>query len=216
MSRRYEYLRDGVVHGPVTGKELYRLAATGQLGPDDLIRSVKPGATGRWMPARKARNLPFGQARPRTVQHGTIGKAAAETPVRPDSRTEQDDLRQDGAAPTEASVAIPGRVPEPASEPSAILVPVLPLGASVAIPERVPEPASGPPAILVPVLPPPAPAVATPAGEPAPVINLSPRFSRPRAVSAGRWGCLAFLVAFTVSWIVSFRLGLWLSRPLTD
>lgn len=59
MPKQYEYLKDGVVTGPITGKELHRLAAAGQLSPTDLIRAVSAEGGGPWTPAVKARNLSF-------------------------------------------------------------------------------------------------------------------------------------------------------------
>jgi hypothetical protein len=48
------YSRDGVVHGPVTDRELRRLAEGGELGPEDLIWQE---GRGDWRPARKVRGL---------------------------------------------------------------------------------------------------------------------------------------------------------------
>jgi len=64
MSKRYEYLNNGVVYGPATGKDVRRLAAAGRIGPDDLIRIVDASGSGDWVPASKIRGLQFAEPRP--------------------------------------------------------------------------------------------------------------------------------------------------------
>jgi hypothetical protein len=64
MSKLYEYRRKGVKYGPVTGIEVRRLAAAGQIGPDDLIRTVGADGEGKWVRAGSVRGLQFAESSP--------------------------------------------------------------------------------------------------------------------------------------------------------
>src|SRR5262245_40395657 len=54
MASAYYYVRNGERVGPISGRQLKELAATGQLTPDDLV--WKEGMAG-WEPARKLKGL---------------------------------------------------------------------------------------------------------------------------------------------------------------
>jgi len=112
MTKQYEYVRDGIVRGPVTGQEVRRLVAAGEIGPADLLRTVGDAADSRWVPARKVKNLRFDEAPLETDQ------VTAPTPV-----LELDDVaRQQAAPPAPPLPALDGRkMSQPASESPASL-----------------------------------------------------------------------------------------------
>lgn len=67
MSQVWHYSRDGERHGPVTAGELKRLAASGELSPDD---SVWKDGMEKWMPARSVKGLFSGRQREHTCGEG--------------------------------------------------------------------------------------------------------------------------------------------------
>jgi hypothetical protein len=67
MGSRYYYCRPGPIHGPFSGRELRRLAATGQIGPRDLI--ARDGIS-RFVPASQVGGLEFSNAAPAPMTFG--------------------------------------------------------------------------------------------------------------------------------------------------
>jgi hypothetical protein len=94
MGDEWFYAKDGQQAGPVTAAQLKQMAATGQVGPNDLV--WKQGMA-QWAPASQVKGLLGGLSEQRT------------TPAKPRSG--------EVAAPRPVEIAVPP--PEPAPQPAA-------------------------------------------------------------------------------------------------
>ena len=83
MPKQYQYLKDGVIHGPVTGKVIRELAAAGQIGPDDQIRYRAADGRWRWIRAGKVRDLVFAQPSPPEREASAVAPPAPAPPSPP-------------------------------------------------------------------------------------------------------------------------------------
>jgi hypothetical protein len=78
MANEWHYTKDGQRFGPVSGQQLKELAATGQLGPDDLV--WKEGMK-QWLPASKVKGLLPGPGATTTQDKpGTLVKPPKQEP----------------------------------------------------------------------------------------------------------------------------------------